>query len=679
MVGRVLPTIVPSQSPQIDNNPSPPIDSTSPMLIDLPTNPHSVTNTTVVQTTGSATDSQPVSKRDSPQASFVTIGAEKLAEVNIDPNNRSSLHVRFDLYKQHPVNLSSMPKGKWTLDHLINILNHPTMGLGINCPKIPKSLVEVDDEDSDEKVSNQYEAVISFIDSCKFEDEHLDCLSSAQWSVDKSKDLFARMTELNKQIGSALTQPQILSNWAEILRDDSAVVQVHSANDHTSTAMILKFDNHRVCMLVALHLLAWSSIADLYPDHLASVHNALAISGDNNQPERHRGSRARDRRHASKATSSSSVTVKRAKLSNVDKLPLMASLSFLTTVPSTALSLYDSQIQFGKARWISVMIKGIPWSRLHYSADAFHADTYFTNWRHNEVKHGHRLFVYETRPEPRVAMWLPTHAAPDLSHMSNQLRTFWPEAYLEATVVPKRDRGKSSVERRFQPIRFTQQNTPLLSNSNLSTPATSARISSVREEQRCATTWASVLKASTGNPTVNATINNVQPANVSTDVTALLRQIAELKQQVAALEAKCALQAPPPAAVQSTSTTSSEPQPANFQRTSSTKRARATVQTKAELQNTSAKRVQPQAAAPPAKSQKVNNVSPESTHLSASNHSVEISDLRQSYNRLSSSVSEIHTTLASIATAVSRLTANIQSGSLARSTASDPTTQTHEQ
>lgn len=348
-------------------------------------------------------DAKSVNMRDVPTASFVAVGPEKLLTAGIDPNNKTCLHVRINLFNQHPINISRMPPGNWTIDHLINMLSHPTIGLGIKCPKVPRSMIESVDN---EKANKQHEAVISFLESRMVETELLSCISSTEWNKERSKLLFTAVNDLDKQLTGSLDNNQLVCNWAGLLRTDSTIVGVHSSNSQNSTSMILKFDNHHVCLLVALHLLTWSCIPDLHPQELIAVHKCLGVSINGNESAdwQQNGTRARDRKQSTKAGSIGSVVMKKTGLTAIDKMVALNPVAFLTSAASTALSVADSRVQFGKSRWMSVMMKGVPWSRLHYSVDNFRADSNLNQWLANEVKHSHRLFTYETRPEPRVAI-----------------------------------------------------------------------------------------------------------------------------------------------------------------------------------------------------------------------------------------------------------------------------------
>lgn len=458
---------------------------------------------------------------------FNAISPRKLVDAGIDPDNPNSLYVKFSLWINHPVRLSSMPKGQWTIEDTITMLSSSTMGLGIKMPPVPKSMVlggmNNRNVDSDE-------LVMEFIEARKAELSRLSCVAAQEWDDKSAAELFQLMVEWDKSVNKLYKPTEFVEGWRGLLiADDSRITNVKKSTNSTSVSMNLQFPNSNVCALVALHLLAWSCIVQLFPEPVFSVQQILRSSNEPVSDWSNSGTRAKDRKNTMRRSSSNVQNIK-ARLSTIDQLDSLKSAKCFTNYPSTALALSFSSIQQTSAKWMSLMIDGIPWQSYHNSIHCMLSDLTWRAWVTSNAANA-KIRTTEARPAPRVALWIPMCDSNKIAELSQSLRALWPRSCLVASVKQNINRSQQRSAITAKPIKFSEHNVAVLNASNITS---NNRLTS----WSAAKSFASAVTA-TLMPAVYSSPRPARPAAPTerSEIAALHNQVADLQRQLAAVQA----------------------------------------------------------------------------------------------------------------------------------------------
>jgi hypothetical protein len=105
----------------------------------------------------------------------------------------------------------SNAKGDWSIDDLINMLSHRSMGLGINCLNLPLSIINTGEDGIKVDAHNM---VMSFLERKEQDASFLCCAGNETWDNAKSKPLLIEMSVLSKQLSTLLSRMSLLAHGA---------------------------------------------------------------------------------------------------------------------------------------------------------------------------------------------------------------------------------------------------------------------------------------------------------------------------------------------------------------------------------------------------------------------------------------------------------------------------------
>jgi hypothetical protein len=371
-----------------------------------------------------------------PPASFNMIRSSKLAQVGIDPNDKTSVFVNISLFEGHPLQIHRMPAGKWTKDDLIALLEHDLTGCAIKAPSVPRGLYTDTSTSTDQQLKQDLSSIIS---NCK----RFGVTEDTNWTTETNRTSYLEAKKLHDEIKTSFSAGGLSNKWSELLIDGSRVLSVSNINNMSSAKLLLKCENNFVAIIVALHLQAWSAIPHQDPKLRQDTHDVL------HDYRVDKGwSKVVPKSNDRKRSQRSSVFnfMLHQKLREIDIKPEAKKHDWLTNRPSTACSVANAIISYVRKPFVSCKLTNLPWQP-HGSCEALMRTTEWVQWTNEHFDFEHKMFPIDSRPEPSIAIWIPREKQEILPRIVTTLSDKCPNIMLETSLAQQTSNNKIKSNR----------------------------------------------------------------------------------------------------------------------------------------------------------------------------------------------------------------------------------------